>query len=89
MNSCRIQVRVLPNAKRSGWTGMWNGTHYKIALRAPALDGKANEALIEFLAQDLDLPKRAFTIISGATNRCKVIEIAGITQLKPPCNPSE
>lgn len=89
MSKCRIQVRVIPNAKHSGWAGMWNGTHYKIALRAPAVDGKANEALIEFLAQTIELPKRAFTIVAGATNRCKVIEIDGIAQLKPPCNPSK
>ena len=77
MNSCRLQIRVLPNAKHSGWAGMWNNTHYKLALRAPAVDGKANEALIEFLANYFQLPKRSFTIITGHTSRCKIIEIQG------------
>ena len=89
MNKYRLQVRVLPNAKHVGWAGKWNDTHYKIALRAPAVDGKANEALIEFLADYFKLPKRAFAIISGQTNRCKIIEITGVSELKPPCNPCE
>ena len=82
MNNCRIQVRVLPNAKHEGWAGIWNGTHYKVALRAPALDGKANDALINFLADYFHLPKRSIILISGQTNRCKVIEIQGIDQDK-------
>jgi len=84
MNNYRIQIRVLPNAKRCGWMGVWNGTHYKIALRAPAVDGKANEALIEFLADFFKLPKRFFTIIQGQTARAKVVEIKEISseQLK-------
>ena len=88
-NKCRLQVRVLPNAKHEGWAGLWNGTHYKVALRAPAVDGKANEALLDFLSKSLKIPKRAFTIISGQTNRLKVIEISGISQLEPPCDPGK
>ena len=79
MSSCRIQIRVLPNAKHSGWAGMWNGTHYKVALRAPAVDGKANEALIEFLAETFQISKRQISIVQGQTNRCKVIDIQGKT----------
>ena len=78
MNNYHIQIRVLPNAKRVGWMGMWNGSHYKVALRAPAVDGKANDALIEFLADFFKLPKRFFTIIQGQTARTKVIEIKEI-----------
>lgn len=84
MNNCRIQIRVLPNAKHSGWMGLWNNTHYKVALRAPAVDGKANEALIEFLSESFHLPKRSFTIVSGHTNRCKVIEVQGVSHLEIP-----
>ena len=78
MNKCRLQIRVLPNAKRNGWAGMWNGTHYKVALHAPAVDGKANEALIDFLADFFQVPKRSISLVSGQTNRCKIIEIQGI-----------
>jgi uncharacterized protein (TIGR00251 family) len=86
-NECTIQVRVLPNAKHEGWAGVWNNTHYKIALRAPAVDGKANEALIEFLANETKLPKKSFKIVHGATNRCKTIRIVGIDKLEPPTGP--
>ena len=89
MSKCRIQIRVLPNAKHSGWAGMWNETHYKIALHAPAVDGKANEALIDFLSDETGVPKRAIHIISGHTNRCKIIEIDGISELKTSVNPSK
>lgn len=84
MNNCRLQVRVQPNAKRTGWVGMWNGTHYKIALQAPAVDGKANEALIDFLSQAFKLPKKNFSFVSGQTNRSKTIQIVGITQEELP-----
>ncbi len=80
MVDCRLQIRVLPNAKRSGWAGIWNGTHYKIALQAPAVDGKANEALIAFLSDSLHLPKRAFSIVLGQTNRLKVVQVEGVSK---------
>lgn len=80
MVDCRLQIRVLPNAKRSGWAGIWNGTHYKIALQAPAVDGKANEALIAFLSDSLHLPKRAFSIVLGQTNRLKVVQVDGVSK---------
>ena len=84
MNKCCFQVRVQPNARRSCWVGMWNGTYYKIALRAPAVDGKANEALIEFLSDVLDVPKSHISIVSGEMSRCKKIEIAGVSSLDLP-----
>ena len=84
MTSCRLQIRVIPNAKRSAWVGKWNETYYKIALHAPAVDGKANKALIDFLSETLNLPKKMFSIVSGQTNRCKVIEIQGISQTELP-----
>lgn len=80
MTSCRLPIRVQPNAKRTSWAGIWNGTHYKIALQAPAVDGKANEALITFLSEAFKLPKRNFSIISGQTSRAKIIEVIGATQ---------
>ena len=83
-NSCCIQVRVQPNAKHEGWCGLWNGTHWKIALKAPAVDGKANEALIEFLAHYTKLPKRSFKLLAGQTSRSKIIEIQGVSSFTPP-----
>lgn len=70
-----IKVRVSPNAKRSGFEGLWNDTHLKLALRAPAVDGKANEAVIDFLSDFFHIKKSQIHIISGQTNRCKIIQL--------------
>ena len=70
-----IKIRVSPNAKRSGFEGLWNDTHLKLALRAPAVDGKANEAVIDFLSDFFHIKKSQIQIISGQTNRCKIIRL--------------
>ena len=70
-----LSVRVTPGAKRNAIDGLWNGTHLKVALQAPAVDGKANEALIEFLSEMLDVKKKNIFIVTGQTSRCKVILI--------------
>ena len=70
-----IKVRVSPNAKRNGFEGIWNETHLKLALRAPAVDGKANEAVIEFLSDFFHIKKSQIEITSGQTNRCKTIRL--------------
>lgn len=70
-----LNLRVCPNAKRNGFEGVWNNTHLKLALRAPAVDGKANEAVIEFLSDFFHLKKSEINIISGQTNRCKIIRL--------------
>jgi uncharacterized protein len=55
------------------------GDALKIALTAPPVDGRANEACIEFIAQLLKLPRASVKIISGQTSRNKVIEVTGCT----------
>ena len=79
-NGFLLSVRVMPNAKREQVDGVWNGTHLKIALKAPAIDGKANAALISFLSKQLDIKKSAIRIASGQTNRQKLVEISEISQ---------
>ena len=70
-----LSVRVTPGAKRNAIDGVWNETHLKIALQAPAVDGKANEALIDFLSELLKVKKKNIFIVTGQTSRCKVILI--------------
>lgn len=70
-----LYVRVLPNAKKNAITGIWNDSHLKIAIHAPALDGKANEALISFIAKSLNLRKNNITLLSGQTCREKKLRI--------------
>ncbi len=70
-----LYVRLTPNAKKAGVDGLWNQTHWRIRVQAPAVDGKANEALIDFLSQELHLPKKFFEITAGQTSRLKTIKI--------------
>ena len=70
-----LSVRVTPNARRCGIDGVWNGTHLKVALTAPPVDGKANEALIDFLSDLFAVRKSAISLQSGQTGRQKVIQV--------------
>lgn len=74
-NGLTLSLRVQPGAKRSSFDGLWNGTHIKVALQAPAVDGKANEALINFLSENLKIKKKNIFIVTGQTSRCKVVFI--------------
>jgi uncharacterized protein (TIGR00251 family) len=70
-----LRVRVKPNAKQ---TRIQKGeTEWVVALTAPPTEGKANQALIQLLAQELNLPKSRIHIKSGHTSRHKLIEIDG------------
>ncbi len=71
-------VKVHPRAKKNAITGEV-GDALKLALTAPPVDGKANEACIEFFAKLLNLPRSSVTIAAGETNRNKVIRVAGLT----------
>jgi uncharacterized protein len=71
-------VKVHPRAKKNAITGEV-GNALKLALTAPPVDGKANEACIEFFAKLLNLPRSSVTIASGQTSRNKVIRVAGLT----------
>jgi uncharacterized protein len=72
-------VRVQPRASNDEITGEMAGA-LKVRLQAPAVEGRANEALIEFLAQLLKTPKSAVRILSGERSRTKRVEIRGVTQ---------
>ncbi len=57
----------------------WLGGALKIKVHAPALDGRANAALAEFLAGQLGLPRRAVVLVRGDKSRQKVVRIDGLT----------
>jgi uncharacterized protein len=75
---CRIPVKAIPNASRDAVVG-WFGDALKVKVRAPALDGRANESLCELLAGELGIPARAVEVLRGAKSRLKVVEIRGLT----------
>ena len=72
-------VRVQPRASKDEIAGEMGGA-LKVRLQAPAVEDRANEALVEFLAQLLKTPKSAVRILSGDRSRTKRIEIRGVTQ---------
>jgi uncharacterized protein (TIGR00251 family) len=72
-------VRIQPRASKDEIIGEIAGA-LKIRLQAPAVEGRANEALIEFLAQLLKTSKGAVRILSGERSRIKRLEIRGITR---------
>lgn len=72
-----LNVHVQPGARRSEVTGL-HGEALKVKLQAPALEGKANAALIRLLADRLALPARAVMIVSGAHARDKRVVIASL-----------
>jgi hypothetical protein len=71
-------VRVQPRASKDEIAGEMGGA-LKVRLRAPAVEDRANEALVQFLAQLLKMPKSAVRILSGDRSRTKRIEIRGVT----------
>lgn len=75
-----LTLHVQPGARKSGIAGT-HGDTLKIRIAAPAVDNKANAALIEFLSETLDVPKSAVTLRHGATGRRKVVEITGGPEL--------
>jgi uncharacterized protein len=73
-------VKIQPCARRNAIVGEL-GNALKIALTTPPVEGRANEACIEFLADLLDLPRSSITIVSGQSSRNKVIRIQGTTAI--------
>jgi len=70
-------VRVQPRARKNAIMGEI-GDALKIALTAPPVEGRANEACVDFLAEFLKVPRSSVTIAAGETSRNKVIRIAGL-----------
>jgi uncharacterized protein (TIGR00251 family) len=71
-------VKVHPRARKNAITGEL-GDALKLALTAPPIHGRANEACIEFFANLLDVPRSSITIASGESSRRKVIRVAGLS----------
>lgn len=67
-------LKVIPGAKRNTWKEEASGI--KVYLTAPAVDGKANEALIEFLAEKFHVRKSAVNLIRGLKSRHKTVSIS-------------
>jgi uncharacterized protein (TIGR00251 family) len=76
--TCELAVRAVPRASRRGITGIRDDV-ILVRIGAAPVDGAANAELIETLANALDLPKRALTIVAGASSRTKRVRIDGLS----------
>jgi uncharacterized protein len=77
----RVRLKVTPKAKRSQFGGLLDepdgGKALKVSVTAAAEAGKANEAVIALLAKEWGVAKSAISVVSGATDRRKLVEIRG------------
>jgi uncharacterized protein len=71
-------IKVHPRAKKNAITGEL-GDALKVSLTSPPIDGRANQACIEFFAKLLKVPRSSVTIASGQTSRTKIIRVAGLS----------
>jgi hypothetical protein len=74
-----FDVRVIPRAPRSRVDGLRDAA-ILIRLAAPPVDGAANDALVAFLADALDIPRRSIQIVSGEKSRDKRVRVEGIDE---------
>ena len=75
--SVLLPVKIVPGASRTRYLGEWQG-RAKIAVTAPPERGKANEAVLAFVAQRLGIRVRAVSLASGASSSTKTIRIEGV-----------
>ena len=73
-----FSVKVQPRAKRSAITGIF-GDALKLSLTAPPVEGRANHAVVEFVADWFQIPHSQVTITTGETSRNKLIRVTGVT----------
>jgi uncharacterized protein (TIGR00251 family) len=73
-----IPVRVVPRAGRTALDGVVEGA-VRVRLAAPPVEGAANRALVEYLADLLGVPKRDVTIARGERGRQKLVQVRGLT----------
>lgn len=71
----RLRLRVQPRSARMRVVG-WHGDAIKVQVNAPPVDGAANQAVVDLIADWLDLPRAAVRLLQGQTGRDKVVEVA-------------
>jgi len=74
-----LAVKVQPRAQKNAVTGVV-GESLKLALTAPPVEGRANEAVVEFVAELFRIPRSSVTIASGLSSRNKVIRLTGVSR---------
>jgi uncharacterized protein (TIGR00251 family) len=75
--ACTLELKIIPNAPRNAIVG-WLGSALKVKVHAPALEGRANVELLEFLADRLGVPRRNVSLLRGDKSRLKVARVTGL-----------
>jgi uncharacterized protein (TIGR00251 family) len=75
----RLALRVQPGAKRTALLMKMPGGEWKVAVSAPPVDGRANDAVVELVSDLLGVRRAQVTLVRGASARRKVVEIEGLT----------
>lgn len=75
-----LAIRVTPRARRNEVVEVLSDQTVKIRLTAPPVEGKANDALIKYLADILDVPKSNIEIVAGQTGRDKLVSVLDADQ---------
>lgn len=76
-----LDLSVVPGAKRTEAVGLHDGA-LRLRLAAPPVEGKANDALLAWLAQELGLPRRSVQLLRGASSRRKQVLLAGADEAR-------
>ena len=75
--AAKLKIRVIPNARKTEFSGS-RGDEIVLRLNAPAIEGRANEAAVEFLSRFFGVSRSAVIIIRGERSRHKIVEIVGL-----------
>ena len=75
--AAKLKIRVIPNAKKTEFSGS-RGDEIVLRLNAPAIEGRANKAAVEFLSRFFGVSRSAVVIIGGERSRHKIVEIVGL-----------
>ena len=73
----KLKIRVVPNAKKTEFAG-YRELELVLRLNAPALEGKANKAAVDYLSKFFAVPRSAVLLVSGEKSRHKIFEIIGL-----------
>ena len=73
----QLAVHVVPNASRTAVAGV-HGDAIKVRVAAPAIDGRANDALVEFLAERLSVSRTRVVIVRGMSSRRKIVAVQDV-----------
>lgn len=72
-----LRIRVVPRSGKTLFDSLMDDGTYKIRLKAPPVDGKANKELLRWLSREFSADRESVVLLSGASSRTKLVEISG------------